>query len=63
MSRDTIASGAVPNTFENLVRWIRESGCYEAGILDAGDGIKRSGHPRRRSISGDTSVNVQKEHA
>ena len=30
MSRDTIASGAAPNTRENLRRWIREPGRHQA---------------------------------
>ena len=33
MSRDTIGSGAVPNTPENLRRWIRDPGTFKPGSL------------------------------
>ncbi len=33
MSRDTIASGAVPNTADNLRRWIRDPATIKAGSL------------------------------
>ena len=33
MSRDTIASGAVPNTPENLRKWVRDPGAFKPGSL------------------------------
>jgi cytochrome c oxidase subunit II len=33
MSRDTLASGAVPNTTENLRQWIRNPGIFKPGSL------------------------------
>ena len=42
MSRDTIASGAVPNTPENLRLWIRRPRRAQAGIADAGDELERA---------------------
>jgi cytochrome c oxidase subunit II len=33
MSRDTLASGAVPNTPENLRRWIHDPGAFKPGSL------------------------------
>jgi len=33
MSRDTIGSGAVPNTSENLEKWIRDPGVFKPGTL------------------------------
>ena len=33
MSRDTIASGAVPNTPENLRKWVRNPGMFKPGSL------------------------------
>ena len=56
MSRDTIASGAVPNTPENLRQWIRNPDAMKPGSQDAGYGIERSGSKRGNRISGDTSV-------
>jgi cytochrome c oxidase subunit II len=43
MSRDTIASGAAPNTPENLRRWIQDPGTDQTWIQDAGHGLERSG--------------------
>jgi cytochrome c oxidase subunit II len=33
MSRDTIGSGSVPNTLENLRKWIRDPGTFKPGSL------------------------------
>ena len=33
MSRDTIGSGSVPNTPENLRKWIRDPGTFKPGSL------------------------------
>ena len=56
MSRDTIASGAVPNTPGNLQQWIRNPDVMKPGSQDAGDGIGRSGRERGDRLSGDTAV-------
>ena len=41
-SRDTIASGAVPNTPENLKKWIDNPAHMKPGSFDAGDAFERS---------------------
>ena len=41
MSRDTIASGAAPNTLENLRAWISQSRLDQARFVDARDAAKR----------------------
>ena len=56
MSRDTIASGAAPNTPENLRRWIQDPDAIKPGSQDAGHGIERSGTGRGDRISGDASL-------
>ena len=56
MSRDTIASGAAPNTPENLRRWIQNPDAHQAGIQNAGHGVERSGPGCGDCLSGDASL-------
>ena len=59
MSRDTIASGAAPNTPENLRLWIQNPDCHQTWIQDAGHGIERSGTGRCDGLPGDASLMVE----
>ena len=36
MSRETLASGMIPNTPENLRKWVRQSAKDQTGLPDAG---------------------------
>ena len=41
MSRDTLASGMIPNTRDNLRQWIKDPEHYQARIIDAGHAVER----------------------
>ena len=56
MSRDTIASGAAPNTPENLRALDSRSQRHQTRIQNASHGIERPGIERGDRISGDSSL-------
>ena len=61
MSRDTIGSGAVPNTPENLRKWIRDPGTFKPGSLMPPQNSYRPGVGSDRGVSRDAALEDRKK--
>ena len=60
MSRDTIASGAAPNTPEQLRTVDSKSRRDQTGLVDAGNAAERTRSGRAHRVSGDASMRARR---